>query len=291
MGRGLPAAPVSTGNRNPGDTVLHVLDSAPEHPSISLTDPVAPSAAPVDSPPAVAPRPTLPLERLGAGIEVLLCSGLPTQLLVFGALTQLGMQSRTSDGGWSPSFIIAMSLTDMVLVVGLVFLFLRSHHESVRSFLAGRRRPLREVVLGLLLVPAALVLVVVVFAVILALKPELHNVAVNPFERMLTTPRDAAIFAVVVMLAGGLREEVQRAFIIRRFDQYLGGALVGIVLYSGVFGLGHLDQGYAAAIATGVLGAAWGLLYWQRGSVVAPMVSHAGFNLMQLLKYITFALR
>jgi membrane protease YdiL (CAAX protease family) len=106
---------------------------------------------------------------------------------------------------------------------------------------------------------------------------------------MLQTPGDAAIFAFVVTFAGGVREEIQRGFIIRRFDSYLGGAAAGIVLYAGVFGLGHLEQGYAAAIATGMLGAFWGIVYWKRQSVIAPMVSHAGFNLAQLLKFVTLA--
>ena len=142
--------------------------------------------------------------------------------------------------------------------------------------------------LGLALIPAAFVLVIAVLTVILAIRPSLHNVTVNPFERMLQTPRDAAIFAVVVMLAGGVREEVQRAFIVRRFDQYLGGAVVGIVVYSIIFGLGHIEQGYAAAIATGSLGAGWGCLYWRRQSIIAPIISHAGFNLLQLVKYVSF---
>jgi membrane protease YdiL (CAAX protease family) len=135
----------------------------------------------------------------------------------------------------------------------------------------------------------AFVLVVVILAAILAIRPSLHNVTVNPFERMLQTPRDAAIFAVVVMLAGGVREEVQRAFIVRRFNQYLGGAMVGIAVYSVIFGLGHVEQGYAAAIATGSLGAGWGVLYWRRQSVIAPIISHAGFNLAQLVKYVSLA--
>jgi membrane protease YdiL (CAAX protease family) len=224
-------------------------------------------------------------------VEVLLCSGLPTQVLVFGGLSGLGLKYQTADGGWSPPFIIAMSLIDMVLVIGLVALFLRAHNESIGDFIRGPRRPLRETLLGLLLVPAAFMVVVVVLAAVLAFRPELHNVPVNPFERMLQTPRDAAVFAFVVMFAGGVREEVQRGFIIRRFDQYLGGGVIGIVLYSVVFGLGHVDQGYAAAIATGTLGAAWGFLYWSRGSIIAPIVSHAGFNLAQLLKYVALASR
>ena len=237
------------------------------------------------------PRRVLPIERLGAFIEVLLCSGFPTQLLVFGALSGLGMEPRTADGGlWAP-FIVAMSLADMALVLGLVCLFLRAHNETVREFVLGRRRPWREAVLGFALIPAAFALVIVVLGLVLAVAPRLHNVPVNPFERMLQTPRDAVIFAVVAMFAGGVREEVQRGFILRRFDQYLGGGVVGVVIYSLVFGLGHLEQGYAAAIATGALGAAWGCLYLARRSIVAPMISHAGFNLAQLLKYATLAAR
>ncbi len=258
-----------------------MLDPAPEIPSY-------PPIGPSETPPVELPPPTLPIERLGALIEVFLCSGLPTQLLVFQVLTYFGMASRSADGGWAPAFIVSMALIDMVLVLLLIWGFLCAHGESLFRFALGPRRPLREVLLGIAYIPAAFLLVVVVLAAILAIRPSLHNVAVNPFERMLQTPRDAAIFAVVVMLAGGVREEVQRAFIVRRFDQYLGGALVGILLYSVVFGLGHIEQGYAAAIATGTLGAGWGLLYWRRQSVIAPIISHAGFNLAQLVKYVSF---
>ena len=263
-----------------------MLDPAPEPPSSALP--------PLEGPPIATPllrRTPLPIERLGALIEVFLCSGFPTQLLVFAALTHLGLDARSADGGLSPPFVVAWALLDMVIVVGLAWIFLRAHHEPVRTFVLGPRRPLGEILFGIALIPAAFAIVILVLAVILTVKPSLHNVPVNPFERMLQTPRDAAIFAVVVMLAGGVREEVQRGFIIRRFDQYLGGWLFGIVVYSIVFGLCHIEQGYAAAIATGVLGATWGLIYYARGSIVAPMISHAGFNLGQLLKYVSLAAR
>jgi uncharacterized protein len=111
----------------------------------------------------------------------------------------------------------------------------------------------------------------------------------NPFEDMMQTRRDALAFAVVVMVAGGLREEVQRAFILRRFEEYLGGGMVGVFLFSAMFGLGHIEQGIDAALATSLLGAAWGTAYLMRRSIVAPMVSHAAFNLAQLVKYVTLA--
>jgi membrane protease YdiL (CAAX protease family) len=257
-----------------------VTDPAPEIPP---DPPVDPSETPV-----ALPAPTLPIERLGAFIEVFLCSGLPTQLLVFQLLTYFGISSQLADGGWAPAFIVSMALIDMVLVLLLIGVFLRAHGEPLSEFVVGPRRAGGEVLLGMALIPAAFFQVIVVLAVILTIRPSLHNVEVNPFERMLQTPRDAAIFAVVAMLAGGVREEVQRAFIVRRFSQYLGGAVVGIVVYSIVFGLGHIEQGYAAAIATGSLGATWAIVYWRRQSIIAPIVSHAGFNLLQLVKYVSF---
>ena len=97
---------------------------------------------------------------------------------------------------------------------------------------------------------------------------------------------DKGFVGVVVMVAGGLREETQRGFILHRFDTHLGGGVAGLLLYSLLFGLGHVDQGRDAALATAVLGLVWGAVYLSRRSIVAPMISHAGFNLAQLLKYV-----
>ena len=64
---------------------------------------------------------------------------------------------------------------------------------------------------------------------------------------------------------------------------------VGVVVTSLLFGAGHRIQGYDASIATGLLGAFWGVIYLRRRSVVAPVVSHSGFNLLQLAQFLTFA--
>jgi membrane protease YdiL (CAAX protease family) len=137
-----------------------------------------------------------------------------------------------------------------------------------------------------MLMPLIFLWVFLILAVIITFAPQLHNVAKNPLEDMLKNRQDALIFAIVVTIAGGVREEVQRGFILHRFSQYLGGGAAGIVVFSVLFGFGHIDQGIDAAIATGLLGAAWGAIYLLRRSIIAPMVSHAGFNLLQLVKYV-----
>jgi membrane protease YdiL (CAAX protease family) len=245
---------------------------------------------PVPEPSYIPVRPrVLPLQRLGALVEILICSGFLTQVILGLVIASFGIPVRSADGRLTPAFVSTVSLVDAVLVVALVLVFLRAHHESAQTVLFGDRRVLREALLGIAILPGVFMLVTVVLLVILRFAPQLHNVTRNPLEDMLRTRGDALIFAVVVMLAGGVREEVQRGFIAHRSGQYLGGAVWGVAVYSVFFGLGHYEQGYDVMIATSLLGLVWGLLYVARRSIIAPMLSHAGFNLAQLLKYLAFA--
>lgn len=232
------------------------------------------------------PRRILPFERISAALECLLCSGFPTQIALTIILTGFGLSLQGAEGGLNPRFLFTLSLLDAVLVIGLTIFFLRAHNESVREVLIGRRRVVREVLVGIAIVPIVFGIVLLVVALVLTYAPWLRNVPRNPLEDMLGNRFDAAIFAVVVMIAGGVREEVQRGFIIHRFGQYLGGGGTGVLVHSVLFGLGHYMQGYDAAIATGLLGLFWGVIYLRRGSIVAPVVSHAAFNLAQVLKFV-----
>ena len=217
-------------------------------------------------------------------LEVILTSGFPTQLLIIAVIRGFGVPALTPDGLLVPRFVILVSMLDSLLVIGLVMMLLRAHHESIRDVLIGRGRVLKEVVVGLALIPLVFIIVVMILGFVLHYFPYLRNVPTNPLEGLLKTRTDAVVFALVAMFAGGVREEVQRGFIIHRFDGFLGGGLAGVVTYSVLFGLGHFEQGWDATIATACLGAIWGLVYWRRRSIIAPMVSHAGFNLAQIIK-------
>lgn len=245
-----------------------------------------PCVEPAREPDVPAVRGIQPIDRVAALVEILLCSGFPTQILLIGLMASTGMRMETPDGRLSAPFIFTLSLADTALVVALVGFFLRGHAETARGVLVGHRPALREVLVGILLVPAVFMLVILVLVLVLSFAPHLHNVSRNPLEDMLGTWGNAVVFGVVVTLAGGVREEVQRGFIIHRFDTYLGGGLVGVFVYSAAFGLGHINQGYDAVIATGALGIIWGLTYLTRRSIIAPMVSHAIFNVAQLVKYV-----
>src|SRR5262249_7117239 len=126
---------------------------------------------------------------------------------------------------------------------------------------------------------------VVVLLSVQKFAPSLHTVEKNPLAELMQSPRDAWLFALVLVVAGGIREEVQRAFLLHRFDVWLGGGTAGVIITSAAFGAGHLLQGVDAALATGLLGAFWGVVYLRRRSAVAAMVSHSGFDLMQIVQF------
>ncbi len=246
---------------------------------------------PAPEPEIVSPPPrAIPAgERVAAAAEVILCSGFPTQLLLIGLLSAAGLHVRDAEGLLSGPFIFLLSLLDTVLVVGLVLFFLRARGESPRDVLLGARRVVREAWLGVAIIPLLFLGVIVIMVVIMGIAPGLHNVPRNPLQDLLRTRGDAVAFGFVVMVAGGVREEVQRGFILHRFERFLGGGVTGVVVFSGLFGVGHLEQGLDAAIATAALGACWGVIYLVRRSIVAPVVSHAGFNLAQIAKYLVVA--
>jgi len=83
-----------------------------------------------------------------------------------------------------------------------------------------------------------------------------------------------------------VREELQRAFLLTRFERDLGGPTVGLVITSVAFGAGHVLQGWDAAVATGAMGFFWGWLYLKRRSVVASMSSHAGYNSLEIVRFL-----
>ena len=224
------------------------------------------------------------MSRLVAMLEILLCSGVPTQFAIASALRVAGMQSLDASGQLSLPFVLILSLGDTVALILLMVVMTRSHGERVRDLWLGPARSVPETILGILLIPVVFLAVVVLLNAMRLWAPWLHNVETNPLEQLATTPGEAAIFAVVAILAGGVREELQRAFLLRRFERHLGGAVAGVVILGIGFGLGHIVQGWDAVFTTGLLGIFWSVVYLRRRSVVAPIVSHSGFNSLEVLR-------
>ncbi len=233
------------------------------------------------APPEPAGRPS----PLAAAADVVMASGFPTQLALGALLVAAGLLPFDADGRMSVTYIALLMPADAALLAAFILWRLRAGGASPSAVLLGGRNVRRESWLGIGLIPVVLAGVVAVMLGLRAAWPFLHNVDSNPFEALIGSRRDAVLFVVLVIVTGGLKEELQRAFVLHRFEQSLGGARTGLVLYSAVFGAGHIIQGYDVAIVTTLLGVAWGAVFLRRRSLVAPAISHAGFNAAQVVQF------
>jgi membrane protease YdiL (CAAX protease family) len=215
-------------------------------------------------------------------LEVCLCSGAPTQLLIAGALALTGLQTG-ADGQLTLRLLTYVTGLDTVLLVGLVLSLLTIGGESPRGVLLGSRPIPGEILRGFGLLPWVFLLFAATAVALARWAPGLFTP--NPFATLASTRMEFVLFAAVAIIAGGLREEIQRAFILHRCEQRLGGAIVGVIGFGLLFGLMHYVQGWSAVIITALLGTLWNLVYLARRSVVAPMVSHASFNLIEVIGF------
>jgi membrane protease YdiL (CAAX protease family) len=230
-------------------------------------------------------RPSPHSARVSAIFEIILCSGIPSQFALASMFALAGYSPLVA-GELSFRYVAILLLFDATLLIALIFWLLHRHGETPREVFLGSLPIGHEIKLGIGFTFVVFFLAVVVLSAARLLVPALHNVKENPLQQLIQTPTQALLFAVVATISGGLREEIQRAFILHRFEQYLGGGRLGLLVYSLIFGLGHSLQGWDAVLATAILGAFWGSIYLVRRSIVAPVVSHSGFNAAEIFVFL-----
>lgn len=233
-------------------------------------------------PPLLRQDPASP--RVSAIAEIVLCSGVPSQFALTYLIALAGF-SPYEGGRLSFGYVTTLLLLDATIMIAMIFWFLRRHGERPQDVFLGHRPTSHEVWIGVPMIGVVFMLALIVLSTAKRLVPSLHNVPDNPLQQLIATRGQAVIFAIVATIAGGLREEIQRAFIIHRFEQHLGGANAGLILYSLVFGLGHSFQGWDAVVTTTMLGLFWGYVYIARRSIIAPAISHSGFNAAEIFQY------
>lgn len=90
--------------------------------------------------------------------------------------------------------------------------------------------------------------------------------------------REARAFAALSVTAGICEELLYRGFLIAYFTAIVG-TWPAVLLSSLGFGLGHVYQGTLGVAKTGAIGVVLGALYVLTGSLWAPMLLHAVFDL------------
>ena len=230
-------------------------------------------------PPAAPPAP-LPRDRWRAALQIFAVT------LGLGLLTEAAVAALLGPSGTLQDLGSVGLATVLILQNGLALLliasFLRMPGSTKRETLGfGQGSVAGEVALGLALFPPVLIATGLLQAGIVKFLPALRTVPENPLLALIQSPVDLVAFAALSVLAGGAGEETIRAFVLRRFEVYLGGIGWGLVVWSALFGLLHAIQGVDTAIIVGLLGLAFGAIYAWRRNPVAPIVLHAAFDLFQ----------
>lgn len=193
--------------------------------------------------------------------------------------------------GFSPQRILSSSgnatillLSEATVTLLLIRLLLGLRGESPDKIGWSFSGSAKEVGIGLLVVPllfATTFLVKIGFQVFFPSWATVHN----PLLDLVKTDWDLTLFLVASIYAGGIKEEVQRAFVLTRFEESLGGIYIGLFLWSLFFGFGHSVQGFDNAVGAGILGFIFGLLFIWRKKLTAPIAAHMAYDVLTLLFY------
>ncbi|HEV8196545.1 MAG TPA: CPBP family intramembrane glutamic endopeptidase [Gemmatimonadales bacterium] len=172
-----------------------------------------------------------------------------------------------------------------LVVLAVIFLLLRLEGERFDALGVSRDQWPRRIGAGLLIGLAMFVGLNVAFtAVMNALIPA--PPATGPtITTFFKDPAHLLAFLPIGIFGGGVVEELQRIFVLTRFEKWLGrpGLFLGLALTSVMFGVGHLYQGVGSAVSVAVSGLVFGLVYLRRRSALEPIAAHAFSNVLAMV--------
>ena len=119
------------------------METAPSH-ETPFYEPASAARLPTSEPLAPARSDGRRRERLAALVEVLLCSGLPTQLVIGQALALGGWSPFTTAGVPQAGPLFALALLDTLVLLVLIAVLLHARGESIHDLLLGGRPLGRE---------------------------------------------------------------------------------------------------------------------------------------------------
>ena len=222
--------------------------------------------------------------RLYAVFEIIMVSGIFPGFLVSAVFAAVFGRNRMNLAEIDVGLLVTYLMIESALTFLILWIMMKARGETFTMLGLRRQQWKTYVLLGILAAPLLMILGGVAGAAFQLLLPE-YALEKNPLMDMIHSWRQLLMFLVTVITAGGIKEELQRAFILRRFHHHLGGARVGLIAWSLAFGAGHYAQGLQGVCVATVLGLVFGALYLARGNLILPMAAHVSYNTLALLIY------
>jgi membrane protease YdiL (CAAX protease family) len=221
------------------------------------------------------------IQRIEAGFEVM-AAGFGGWVLVILVLGLTGLHG--SDILSRPVWMAAALIAEAIVTLFLIRFLEASVYPQSRGVFGLIRWSAADLLIGAALVPFLFLVVLFSSHLFGYIFPQ-YVTEGNPVLELIRTPWDLVAFSIAGVFAGGFKEEVQRAFILLRFEKHLGGIYAGLVLWSLVFGLGHYEQGWSSAFSAALLGLVFGGIFLWKRNLFTAITAHAVYDVTVLLIY------
>ena len=220
-------------------------------------------------------------QRIEAVFEVLV-AGFGGWVIVMLLLVMTGLQD--SDILTRPVWMAAVLIGEAAITLLLIGFLEGSSYSKGRGVFSLIRWSPADLVFSAAVVPVLFLAVFISGMVFEYFFPRFASQG-NPVLELIQTPADLAAFMAAGIFSGGIKEEVQRAFILLRFEKCLGGIVTGLFLWSVLFGLGHYEQGWSSAFSAGILGLVFGGVFLWKRNIFTAISAHAIYDVTVLLVY------
>jgi membrane protease YdiL (CAAX protease family) len=222
------------------------------------------------------------INRIQAAFEIFLIAGIVSSFIAafpfYRKLSSSGFQLQ------NVSVVCGYVLLEATLTIIFLSMVMSAHREGPKKIGLRWEAWKSNAWLGLGLVPVLFLCNGLIGYVFQTYFPQ-HFSSRNPLLEIIHTRGELAFFVVSAIFAGGIKEELQRAFILTRFGEWFGGAWLGLLLWSIAFGAAHYVQGLQGIVTAGLFGFLFGIVYLLRGSLIGPMVAHGLYDTLALLGY------
>lgn len=184
----------------------------------------------------------------------------------------------------NPPLLLQLALTNTIVTLAFVGLFLLLGKERPRDIGFRGEQLWRQLLIGSSFgLALALVDHLAIGNLMKALVPETFNEGMRMLAEFMGKINIVVWFLAAVFM-GGFIEELQRLFIITRFERCFGtvGIVIALAMESLLQGAGHAYQGPERSFIYIFVGLAFGLVYLRKRSAVEAMACHAVYDVFGL---------
>lgn len=185
----------------------------------------------------------------------------------------------------NPALLLRLALSNSIITIAFVAIFLLLGKERPREIGFRSEHLWRQILIGAAFgLALALVDHVVIGNLMKSLLPDKFNEGMRLLAEFMGKI-NIVVWLLAAIFMGGFIEELQRLFIITRFERCFGtiGIIIALVMESLLQGAGHAYQGPERAFIYIFVGLAFGLVYLRKKSAAEAMACHAVYDVFGLL--------